>query len=354
MKNIITIQHTQSIHHTNGMLGAWTDWELTELGKIQANNIGKSLQKKIEGNKYILYSSDLKRAKQTADLIGLHLNIKPIYRKELREVNAGIETPTPVQWFNENKIEKDENTYDPDYKPFQNAESDRDLWYRLYPFMKEILSNEEENIIIVSHGTALKFFISMWEDDDFAAIEKCSLWGKSGGVSKLCMDNQGNRTIEVLNDVSYIKTVVDTVIIEQTNDYPKRMKYNPENNSFFVTEYDSLSYVRNCPHPYGWLKESGTPPESHLDAILLSSAHYELGDELPVKIVGVFLRNDGDNKLVSIPTERPENDFLELPQVEKDDLHRLYPYEDIGEGWFGVETANKVIADFYANGKQRK
>jgi len=29
-KNIITIQHPESIHHTNGMIGSWTDWELTE------------------------------------------------------------------------------------------------------------------------------------------------------------------------------------------------------------------------------------------------------------------------------------------------------------------------------------
>lgn len=32
MKQIITIQHTQSIHHTNGMAGSWTDWDLSELG----------------------------------------------------------------------------------------------------------------------------------------------------------------------------------------------------------------------------------------------------------------------------------------------------------------------------------
>ena len=37
MKNIITIQHTQSIHHTNGMIGSWTNWELTDLGKEQAD-----------------------------------------------------------------------------------------------------------------------------------------------------------------------------------------------------------------------------------------------------------------------------------------------------------------------------
>lgn len=33
MKTILTIQHTQSIHHTNGMVGSWTDWDLTETGK---------------------------------------------------------------------------------------------------------------------------------------------------------------------------------------------------------------------------------------------------------------------------------------------------------------------------------
>lgn len=45
MKTIITIQHTQSVHHTNGMVGSWTDWDLTELGINQAINIGKNCSK---------------------------------------------------------------------------------------------------------------------------------------------------------------------------------------------------------------------------------------------------------------------------------------------------------------------
>ena len=44
MKNIITIQHTQSVHHTNGMVGSWTDWDLTELGVQQAKRIGCKLR----------------------------------------------------------------------------------------------------------------------------------------------------------------------------------------------------------------------------------------------------------------------------------------------------------------------
>ena len=66
MKHIITIQHTQSVHHTNGMVGSWTDWDLTELGKKQADNIGRKLKKEFEGKKVVIYSSDLKRANNVA------------------------------------------------------------------------------------------------------------------------------------------------------------------------------------------------------------------------------------------------------------------------------------------------
>ena len=44
MKHIITVQHTQSVHHTNGMVGSWTDWDLTDLGREQADHIGRKLK----------------------------------------------------------------------------------------------------------------------------------------------------------------------------------------------------------------------------------------------------------------------------------------------------------------------
>ena len=47
MKHIITIQHTQSVHHTNGMVGSWTDWDLTELGREQAESIGRKLKEEL-------------------------------------------------------------------------------------------------------------------------------------------------------------------------------------------------------------------------------------------------------------------------------------------------------------------
>ena len=58
MKHIITVQHTQSVHHTNGMVGSWTDWDLTELGKAQAECIGKKLSDELIGKDVVVYSSD--------------------------------------------------------------------------------------------------------------------------------------------------------------------------------------------------------------------------------------------------------------------------------------------------------
>lgn len=49
MKTIITIQHTQSIHHTNGMVGSWMDWALTESGVNQAKRIGERLKAELAG-----------------------------------------------------------------------------------------------------------------------------------------------------------------------------------------------------------------------------------------------------------------------------------------------------------------
>ena len=139
---------------------------------------------------------------------------------------------------------------------------------------------------------------------------------------------------------------MDYIIIEQTKEYKKRIAYDPATNTFSELEHDCLFFHRGFTHPYGWLKGSGTPPEEHLDVILLSQNDYSLGDELPIKIVGVFKRNDGDHKLIGISPERAENDFAQLPESEKTDLHNLYPRVDEGEGWFGAEIAIEIIKDF--------
>ncbi len=122
MKNIITIQHTQSIHHTNGMIGSWTDWDITELGITQAENIGRNLVNDLSGKTYKMITSDLVRAKHTAEIIAKHLGIGFETNEILRERNLGEAVGKSVEWAHANTIVWEKTIDD---KPFNNCESRR-------------------------------------------------------------------------------------------------------------------------------------------------------------------------------------------------------------------------------------
>lgn len=129
------------------------------------------------------------------------------------------------------------------------------------------------------------------------------------------------------------------MIIEQTKGYPNRMQYDPETNTFSESEKESLAHARGFYYPYGWVKESGTPPAPHCDCMLMSAKDYNLGDELEIKLIGMFKRNDGDHKYIAVEESREVNDYAELTEEEKEALHKLYPRVREGEGWFGREEA---------------
>lgn len=145
--------------------------------------------------------------------------------------------------------------------------------------------------------------------------------------------------------------MVYTAKIEQTYEYPNRMKYIAEMDSFIEKSYKSLMYERDFRWPYGWIKETGTPPCDHLDIIVMTDRRYELGEEERVRIIGVFQRNDGDHKLVGVTEDREINDLSELTEQEREDLHRLYPRADAGEGWFDHECACEIITAFMNQSK---
>ncbi|HAK43012.1 MAG TPA: histidine phosphatase family protein, partial [Clostridium sp.] len=184
-------------------LGSWTDWDLTDLGKEQANNIGIKLKEEIlRDSVYVMYSSDLKRARQTAEIVGQHLNLKPIINEALRERNLGSAVGKSVQWLRENQTAWEKTIDD---RCIPDVESRRETWNRLEPFYNEIMSSDDENIIIVSHGDTLSIFNAMWLGLKPEELNNCDLFGLAGGVSCFIEDNSGKHIIKRLSDMSYIK-----------------------------------------------------------------------------------------------------------------------------------------------------
>lgn len=209
MKEIITIQHPQSEQHLNGMIGSWGDWDLTELGARHAKRIGMKLREEIGEKRFRLFSSDLPRARHTAEIIAECLHLEPRYTPLLREMNLGEANGKTKDWAREHAacplwpgmIDWAQSVDD---RPFRGAETKREVWQRLHAFMEQEISGSDEHLILVSHDGVLSLFFAMWLGMDVDQLQHSHLSGRKGGVSHLLEDANGHRLMLRLNDMSFI------------------------------------------------------------------------------------------------------------------------------------------------------
>jgi probable phosphoglycerate mutase len=199
MKTIITIQHTQSVQHTNGMVGSWTDWELTDLGKQYAENIGQKLGTELVEKPCKIYCSDLTRTKQTAEPLARILDLPVEYRKELREINLGSACGKAKQWMWDHQSP----VITVDDRRIPDAENGRDVWNRISAFCDEITASSDELIVIVSHTYALEMWFAIWLKWDIGMLSKSKFIGQPSGVSFMRENDDGKRVLMRLNDMSY-------------------------------------------------------------------------------------------------------------------------------------------------------
>ena len=196
MKNIITIQHAQSEQHVNGMVGSWTDWELTDLGREHAENIGRKLSAELQGREWRLYSSDLKRAMQTARPLAGYLGIEIETREDLREMYFGEAIGKSKQWARENRLPVN-SINDPAYC---GAETWRMFWNRIEAACDEIIADEGEKVIVVAHAGTLAVWRQVWLG---SATRELEAFDPAGSVTFLRIEENGAHIIDRCCDLSY-------------------------------------------------------------------------------------------------------------------------------------------------------
>jgi Fructose-2,6-bisphosphatase len=179
------------------MVGSWTDWELNETGREQAEHIGKNLSAELFGQNYKIFSSDLLRAMQTADPLARYLGVRTEPWQALREHNAGEAVGKSGEWARANS--KPLNSFDD--RQFNGAESWREFWNRVSGVCHDVLACEAENIVLVSHGVTLSVWQQIWSGLD---ITEFKYLGCPGGVSFFQVNNDGTRETLRLNDTKYM------------------------------------------------------------------------------------------------------------------------------------------------------
>lgn len=101
MKNLYVVAHTQSIHHVEGKVGGWFDTSLTELGRAQAVAVAGRLAELLESATPAITSSDLRRARETAEIVAERFKCPLELTPDLRELSYGSAEGRPQRWLDD-------------------------------------------------------------------------------------------------------------------------------------------------------------------------------------------------------------------------------------------------------------
>ncbi len=148
---IYLIRHGQTDYNLNDLIQGWTDNDLNENGIRQAIETAN----KIKDIKFdIIYTSDLKRALRTAQIVKEHLNydIDIILDRGLREQHMGDwegqKTSIIIEKYKDLfiQIKNDPFKYNP-----PNGEKFQEVVSRIKYFLENLGNRNYRNVLIVGH-----------------------------------------------------------------------------------------------------------------------------------------------------------------------------------------------------------
>jgi probable phosphoglycerate mutase len=207
MRHIYLVTHPEAQHHVDGVVGGWHDSDLTALGRRQAERIAEVLASRIGPHPVEIYSSDLRRATQTADRIARRFSIEVQTDARLRERSNGEADGRPQTWLAERRIPL------PEYGDRlghhdgpAGAETRMALVERLYPALDDILSRPAANQIVVSHGSASSYLIAAWIGMPMTSTDRVFFPLTSGSITTLLRnDTHHSQQVVSLNETQHLQ-----------------------------------------------------------------------------------------------------------------------------------------------------
>lgn len=134
------------------------DVELNEIGRRQANLVGKRLA---NYDIDVIYSSHYLRAYETAKIINSYLNVEHFVNENLREIDFGdLQGNTDDyinKYFKDFKSEREAMISD---IAFPNGENGQDVLNRIMPILESIINSNYKNIVIVTHGGVIRSILT--------------------------------------------------------------------------------------------------------------------------------------------------------------------------------------------------
>jgi len=180
------------------------DVELSKEGCKQAELLRDRLQ-----NYHIdaLYSSDLIRARQTAEIINQTLQLPHVIREEIREISFGELEGKTDEYIKTNfrEFKREQKKLIEDI-PYPGGENGTSVYERAMPVIQEIAQSGKKNIVIVTHGGTIRVLMAALFGRNQA---KRFLYGVSlenTGITQLSYDSGYDRFyLERFNDYAHLE-----------------------------------------------------------------------------------------------------------------------------------------------------
>ena len=187
MKNILLIRHGQSEWNKLNLFTGFKNIELSEQGIEEANKAGQNF-KNLDIKFNIVFTSELKRAQETAKIILQNLNQWDFLNNEgkiISNINlnerdygdlTGLNKKETAEKFGEEQVHKWRRGYS-DQPP--NGESLEDVVRRVSKYFEEVIkpaiqSDENDNILIAAHGNSLRALLivmNIYEPSNINSVE---------------------------------------------------------------------------------------------------------------------------------------------------------------------------------------
>ncbi|GAB3133242.1 histidine phosphatase family protein [Amycolatopsis stemonae] len=207
MRWVYVVTHPEATHHVENRVGGWFDSALTARGRLHAGAVAARLYELVPRTARIaLYSSDLRRAVETASPIARLFDVEPTLVRDLREKSYGQASGRSQAWLDERFVPPPATGERLDHdEGIEGAETKLEWVTRVYRAVDGIRAAAGEHQVVVTHGGSLSWVVAAWLGLPVTACAYASFRASAGGITVLHEDDRfGNRTLHTLNDTSHL------------------------------------------------------------------------------------------------------------------------------------------------------
>jgi len=200
---IILVRHAQSLHHVDQLAPGHPDEAngLTDIGRQQACALARRLKADLGDDACLLFTSNLRRSLETAQIIAQGLGVEPTASAELREVwNRPVSAAARAA---RDAAAQEFSLFD--WRPCEGEETWRQFHARVSEYVDDLIVRADRLPIIVTHGGTLSTIVTWWLGLPLDVLpERDPFRSSPGSLTVLSTNRFGHRVLACLNDTAHL------------------------------------------------------------------------------------------------------------------------------------------------------